>query len=141
MAIGKLTAYARKAEKTPWGDHTYVKSDQGHAWGCSGGATGGAPIANCTGNVKYADCLGQSDGMAGVIWGVTGMCHQMANRILLACVDQSQAQLVNAAVAFRNGTEIFFGEYGLDLESLDFCSPELRPWPEYLACAARRDVR
>jgi len=72
----------------PGADHTYVTSDNpSYAWGCWGRESGGTEI--CRGYSKYsvANCISQAlplmkPGTAGIIYGVTGVCHQTANRIL-----------------------------------------------------------
>jgi hypothetical protein len=72
--------------------HTYVTSSCGASWGCWGGNTGGLSIHNGTGSSILADCIGQpnvgtgllSFGLAGIVYGINGVCHQMANRILSA---------------------------------------------------------
>jgi len=67
-----------------WGNpqHTYVTSDQGDSWGCWGGSSGGTSICSGSGSVPRARCLAGPFGIAGIIYGVTGVCHQTANRIL-----------------------------------------------------------
>lgn len=63
-------------------DHTYVASSDGYVWPCWGGSAGGRWISSGDGSSAQADCLSQSDSQAGLIYGVTGVCHQTANRIL-----------------------------------------------------------
>lgn len=63
-------------------DHTYVTSSDGGKWGCWGRSSGGRKISSGTGSSKRANCLSQSSSHAGIIYGVTGVCHQTANRIL-----------------------------------------------------------
>jgi len=63
-------------------DHTYVTSSDGGKWGCWGRSSGGRKICSGTGSSKRANCLSQSSSHAGIIYGVTGVCHQTANRIL-----------------------------------------------------------
>ncbi len=60
--------------------HTYVRSSCGASWGCWGGSTGGVRVCNGTGSSKEADCISQRG--AGILYGVNGVCHQTANRIL-----------------------------------------------------------
>lgn len=63
-------------------DHTYVTSDDGLTWPCWGGQSGGRKLCSATGSSKQANCLSQTDSHAGIIYGVSGVCHQTANRIL-----------------------------------------------------------
>ncbi len=67
--------------KPRW-DHTYVISSCGLRWGCNGGWTGGQKVCSGTGSSIIADCLSQPQSLAGINCGVTGVCHQMSNRIL-----------------------------------------------------------
>jgi hypothetical protein len=83
----KLTAFAMTQQRIL---HTYVTSSCGASWGCWGGYQGGLNIRHGTGSSILADCIGQpnvgpgflSRGIAGIVYGVNGVCHQMANRIL-----------------------------------------------------------
>ena len=64
-------------------DHTYVKSDNPpFVWSCWGRGSGGKRICRGSGNSSVANCISQSNSHAGIIYGVTGVCHQTANRIL-----------------------------------------------------------
>lgn len=65
-------------------DHTYVTSDEGHTWPCPARArsSGGRSIATEAGSAEIADCLSRPDSTADIRYLVTGVCHQMANRIL-----------------------------------------------------------
>jgi hypothetical protein len=64
-------------------DHTYVRTADGRGvWGCWGRSDGGKEICRGSGSSKQADCYSQPWGTSGIIYGVTGVCHQTANRIL-----------------------------------------------------------
>jgi len=63
-------------------DHTYVTSSDGYVWPCWGRSSGGRMISSGNGSSAQANCLSQTDSHAGIIYGVTGVCHQTANRIL-----------------------------------------------------------
>ncbi|MDD5267675.1 MAG: hypothetical protein PHO08_11175 [Methylococcales bacterium] len=64
-------------------DHTYVRTADGRGvWGCWGRSDGGSEICRGSGSSKQADCYSQPWGTSGIIYGVTGVCHQTANRIL-----------------------------------------------------------
>jgi hypothetical protein len=67
-----------------WASHSYVTSSDGYAWECGGGTYGNInPICSGTANSSTADCISQGwRSMAGVVYGVTGVCHQASNRIL-----------------------------------------------------------
>lgn len=63
-------------------DHTYVTSSAGHKWGCWGISDGGAVLVTKNGNAKKADYMSQPNSTAGLLYGLNGVCHQTANRIL-----------------------------------------------------------
>lgn len=64
-------------------DHTYVKSDKpAFSWPCWGRDAGGKEICQGNGNATMGNCISQPNSWAGIIYGVTGVCHQTANRIL-----------------------------------------------------------
>ncbi len=86
-------------------DHTYVTSDDGRGpWGCFGRSSGGKPICHGTGDGGVADCLSQPSSTAGIVYGVTGVCHQAANRILLPAGVTVSAAKGYAASHFLYGT-------------------------------------
>ncbi len=66
-------------------DHTYVYCPERNVyWGCWGGHS--APEARLVcrgqGNFAEANCISQPHSQAGVLYGINGVCHQTANRIL-----------------------------------------------------------
>jgi hypothetical protein len=63
-------------------DHTYVVSSCRLRWACWGRSNGGASVCAGIGSSIIADCLSQVNSQAGIRYGVTGVCHQTANRIL-----------------------------------------------------------
>lgn len=63
-------------------DHTYVKSSDGKRYGCWGRDDGGRMICKGKGDSKKAACLSSPRGKALIVYAVTGVCHQTANRIL-----------------------------------------------------------
>ncbi len=80
-----LQGWAMPALRTPQWDHTYVTSSCGLVgpWGCYGRSAGGAMLIAGTGSSAIADCLAQPNPDAAAIrYDFTGVCHQMANRIL-----------------------------------------------------------
>jgi hypothetical protein len=67
-------------------DHTYVKcANGGRAWSCWGGKTGGTELNRDTGSTLRADAIAGHDEKAGIrCYLINGVCHQCANRILIA---------------------------------------------------------
>lgn len=84
-----LTAFAMTQQAIL---HTYVTSSCGASWGCWGGNTGGSSVCYGTGSSILADCIAEPNtgvgylarGLGGVVYGVNGVCHHMANRIISA---------------------------------------------------------
>lgn len=87
-------------------DHTYVKSSDGYVWPCWGGSSGGRLICSGTGSSGKANCISQPSSTAGIIYGVTGVCHQTANRILYPA-----GTIVSAAAGYW-ASIILYGTYG-----------------------------
>jgi len=79
--MATLTGYAVKMRGLRW-DHTYVRSSDGRRWPCWGRDAGGRSICSGRGDSAVAQCLSQAESHAGIFYGVTGVCHQTANRIL-----------------------------------------------------------
>jgi|SRR5471030_297663 len=125
MAIGTLTGFSLPMVGVPT-DHTYVASSNGHVWPCNGRSFGGNPIFAGVGNVDQADCLAMKDHSAGVRYGIEGVCHQMANRILFP-----SGGLVTPARGFRLSV-LVYGVYGK--KGTIHYSPPSNPWPELAAC-------
>ncbi|GAK53733.1 hypothetical protein U14_05007 [Candidatus Moduliflexus flocculans] len=96
------------AVKIDWlgADHTYVTSSDGGKWGCWGGCDGGEVICSGTGSSKQANCLSQNSSHAGLIYAVTGVCHQTANRIL------SPAKVIVREARGYWASVILYGTYG-----------------------------
>lgn len=127
MPIGVLTGHS---VKVAWvnADHTYVTSCAGHHWPCFGRGNGGTQICRGMGNVDIADCLSRPNSQAGIVYGMTGVCHQSANRIL-----SPSGQTVSAARGYR-WSNFTYGTYGKDPLTLRLFSPVRYPWPEWAAC-------
>lgn len=106
MPTGTLDGFALST-LVGMADHTYVKSSNGHVWPCWGRHSGGICICTGTGNTNQADCLSQPNSQAGISYGVTGVCHQTANRILYP-----SGQTVSSARGYR-GSFFAWGTYGL----------------------------
>jgi hypothetical protein len=109
-------------------DHTYVISDRGDKWPCRGRSDGGDHICDGPANLELARCLAQADLTAGISYGMTGVCHQIANRILLPA---------GITVATARGARLSmfaYGVYGRDPGSKRHYHPEVYPWPELARC-------
>jgi hypothetical protein len=109
-------------------DHTFVTSSERHVWPCAGRSEGGHVICSGSGSAWLASCLAGGYGRAGIVYNVTGWCHQIANRILQpAGVD------VSAARAYRI-TYLLWGKYGRDASPDD-------TWPELQHCSELEATR
>ena len=104
-AMATLKGYAVKIRGLSW-DHTYVRSSDGHRWRCWGREAGGRPICSGRGDSAMADFLSRPDSQAGIIYGITGVCHQTANRILYP-----SGALVSLAGGYRQSMFVW-GTYG-----------------------------
>ena len=98
-------------------DHTSVSCamNPGRLWVCQGTPPSGPVMAAAPGSTAMADCistpaavLGIRD-LGGILYGVTGVCHQVANRILFP-----SGLIVNAARGYRLSSAAF-GRFGLNL--------------------------
>ena len=87
-------------------DHTYVTCTGGHAWPCWGRSAGGKVICSGTGSSEQAECISKPESHAGLIYAVTGVCHQTANRILWPA-----RVLVTAAKGYWISS-LLYGTYG-----------------------------
>lgn len=91
-------------------EHTYVECSAGKAWGCYGRKAGGTELVRGAGSTDRADRIAEPDERAGITcYGVNGVCHQAANRILLPA-----GVLVKKARGYRLSYAIY-GEYGIAL--------------------------
>jgi hypothetical protein len=82
VASATLQGWSIPMTTPPWQDHTYVTSSCGLVWQCWGRCSGGSALSAALGNSIVADCLSQPNSQAGIIYGITGVCHQTSNRIL-----------------------------------------------------------
>lgn len=90
--------------------HTYVLSSSPQdAWGCHGGTTGGGYLCGGVAHLSLARCIDGGD-EAGIIYLVTGVCHQIANRILAAAATQ----IPEASDPQVRGSYLTFKRYGRD---------------------------
>lgn len=126
-----LTGYALPTAMPPGADHTYVRSNKGHNWGCFGRDAGGEAICAGDGKADQAQCLSEPTSTAGIVYGVTGVCHQAANRIMLPA---------NTVVARARGyrfSALLYGTYGRVRGTLQFSCPKSFRWPELDRCDAK----
>lgn len=98
-----LNGWAVPLEYLKFWDHTYVLSSDGYKWPCWGRDAGGKNIASGSGDSSIANCLSQINSHAGIEYGVTGVCHQTANRILYPA---------GITVSAANGYGLTFFLYG-----------------------------
>jgi hypothetical protein len=101
-------------------DHTYViatdtKTDKQIVWNCGGAYEGGRELTRGVGDGNLCDCLSLrmediklAGGMAGIRYGIDGVCHQAANRIM------SPVGLVVSNAAGWNLSSSIFGVLGLN---------------------------
>jgi hypothetical protein len=82
VASASLQGWSIQMTTPPWQDHTYVTSSCGLVWQCWGGCSGGTALSAALGSSIVADCLSQPNSQAGIVYGITGVCHQTSNRIL-----------------------------------------------------------
>lgn len=89
-------------------DHTYVECGTGAiGWGCWGGKTGGREIVRGTGSTNQANAIATPNERAGITcYGINGVCHQAANRILWP-----SRTLVSAASGYWVSSSLY-GTYG-----------------------------
>jgi hypothetical protein len=103
--MAQLNGFARRIRHMR-ADHTYVTSSDGYVWPCWGRSSGGRRISSGNGSSAQANCLSQTHSHAGIIYGVTGVCHQTANRILWP-----SRTTVSGALGYEAST-FFYGVYG-----------------------------
>ena len=95
-------------------DHTYAQADK-QLYSCFGRSEDGSLICKGMGDSVAAsiiangkiDSNGVNDGHAGIIYGLTGVCHQTANRIL------SPAKILVSSAAGYAISSAVYGDYGL----------------------------
>ncbi|GAB6265238.1 MAG: hypothetical protein STSR0001_06830 [Methanothrix sp.] len=109
MSILKGYAVATGA---PGADHTYVKCDNpAFSWPCWGRDSGGKEICSGSGYASVADCISQPSSHAGIIYAVTGVCHQTANRILFPAEE-----VVVSKAGGYSASVLLYGTYGTNLK-------------------------
>lgn len=114
--VGKLEhVYVKIKRRTPFGMITMF-----HANPKKGGSTGGTTLPDSTGwgDIRKALCAA-TGASCNILWGVTGTCHQGANRILL-----TTGKRVNMAGGY-NLSSFFFKTFGTD-NSWEKCMKECK---------------
>jgi len=101
-------------------DHTYVTSNNPcQSWPCWGRGSGGKEICRGYGKYSLADYISQPNSHAGIEYGVTGVCHQTANRILYP------ARVIVSKARGYAASSYAYGTYGSSpfefLESSKIC--------------------
>ena len=105
-----LKGYAVPTGIIPGADHTYVKSDNpAFSWPCWGRDLGGKEICQGNGNALIANCISQENSHAGIRYGITGVCHQTANRILYP------AGVIVSGAGGYGASFLAYGTYGTNL--------------------------
>jgi len=107
--------------------HTYVKSSCGAAWGCWGGTTLGTSVCRGTGSSIEADCIDGND--AGITYFITGVCHQIANRIL----SPAGIKIPDTFPDVRN-SYFLYDEYGHNLPG----QTQFNRWPDRKQICSQR---
>ncbi len=90
-------------------EHTYVTSSDGQAWDCWGPGHNGRLVCSGEANSGQAACLSQKNSHAGILYGLTGVSHQTANRILYPA-----RRIVSGAANYWH-TFFLYGTYGLSV--------------------------
>lgn len=101
--------------------HTYVLSSAQDIWGCHGGSTSGRRLCKGHGPIVLARCLEGGD-EAGIYYLRTGVCHQIANRILAA----AGIEIPISADAQVRGSQFTYGKFGRNHSWV----PADKRWPD-----------
>jgi hypothetical protein len=103
--MATLTGWAIEIGTTG-ADHTYVTSSDGYVWPCWGRSAGGHSICSGNGSSASANCFSQTDSHAGILYALTGVCHQTANRVLFP------AKVIVSAAGGYWASVLLYGTYG-----------------------------
>jgi hypothetical protein len=133
MTVGPLYAWADGAFGTPFADHTWVTSydapydstpPTSRFWYCWGEPRAAGPgssarlLVTTQADIAMAALIGPSDdqnGSYGMRYGIDGVCHQMANRVLFASVSADKP-VVSTARCYRLSV-MRYGHYGRNHEA------------------------
>lgn len=113
VTIAPMSGYAIPIEITSELDHTYAQANA-QPYNCFGRSTGGTlicqgqgdPVASAIIANGKIDSDGNNDGHAGIVYGLTGVCHQTANRIL------SPAKILISKAKGYTLSSALYGDYG-----------------------------
>ncbi len=89
-------------------DHTYVVSEENDVWECNGRFKGGKDNVSGYGDLNISRCIGKNN--TGIVYGVTGVCHQMSNRVLASVGVELEG------VGGYLLSTILYGTHGIDAE-------------------------
>jgi hypothetical protein len=131
MSVAEIAGFAISIAGTP-ADHTYVVIGNATPCGCFGRSSGGHTVCSGVGNIEKSLCLAQPNTYAGVRYGVTGVCHQAANRILWPS---------GLTVTKAKGTKasyFIWGVYGRH-DNQKIVSGNEIPWPELIECDSKHN--
>lgn len=119
--MATINGHARPIAGIPAGinmaDHTSVSCSgvPGRLWVCCGVAPAGPIICSGEGSSKSADCFSKPAmgafnliDTAGILYLITGVCHQASNRIL-----SSASQLINNMCKGYGASLLAFGAFGI----------------------------
>jgi hypothetical protein len=122
--MGRLIAKAYATKSLAYlADHTYVECGAGaRGWGCWGGKTGGRTLGyGDNASTLRADAIAEPNERAGITcYGINGVCHQAANRILIP---------VDGEVHGANGyslSAMIFGIYGRPFGPGELCAAPIK---------------
>jgi len=113
-----LSACAMPAQNAAIWDHTYVTAQSRLSWGCFGRDFGGSVVTSGAGSSIAADCLsyrrhpqapekGSYSVYAGIIYALSGVCHQASNRILFPTGRKLPPSVNGYALSYA-----VWGDYG-----------------------------
>lgn len=102
-------------------DHTNVSCTgvPGKLWVCCGVPPAGPIICSGKGSTKSADCFSKPalafglNDTTGILYGITGVCHQAANRILFAA-----GQAINNKCRGIRASMALYGQFGIQTQML-----------------------
>jgi hypothetical protein len=102
-------------------DHTNVSCTgvPGRLWVCCGVPPAGPIICTGVGSTNSADCLSKPatslnlNDTTGILYGITGVCHQAANRVLF-----SANQAINNKCRGIRASLAMFGQFGIQTQIL-----------------------
>jgi len=114
VTVAPLKGYSIPMEISLDLDHTYAQADA-QFYNCFGRSKGGTVICQGEGDSVASSIIangkidsdGNNDGCAGIVYGLTGVCHQIANRIL------SPAKILVSSAQGYALSSAFYGDYGL----------------------------